>query len=174
MTCQAWVTFGVKNGKIIIWGIKLFLKSLFHLISINMGSFGARNQDSEEKVWFLLIERFVCNFENSIIRKLTTDFENRQKHRFTPTQCSMKGQSIKAISSKTDYGWISTLKNQLSCTLSVSLRKFKIVIKWFLSKEYDWSLFKLKHQLMKQIFDKIYWNPANLTREAAGERYALI
>ena len=27
---------------------------------------------------------------------------------------------------------------------------------------------------MKQVFHKIYWNPLNLTREAAGKSYALI
>ena len=42
-----------------------------------------------------------------------------------------------------------------------------------MSKEYDRSLFRLKHQLMKQIFHKIYYNPAKLTRDPAGESYAL-
>ena len=46
----------------------------------------------------------------------------------------MKGQSYKAISSNTVYARISTQKNQLSCTLLVSLHKFKIVIKMVLVK----------------------------------------
>ena len=46
-----------------------------------------------------------------------------------------------------------------------------ILIKWFLSGEYHWSLCKLKHQNMKKLFHKIYWNQANLT---AGETYAFI
>ena len=45
--------------------------------------------------------------------KLTTDFETRQKHRLIATIWTMEGQNIKAISSKTDYGRISTQKNQL-------------------------------------------------------------
>ena len=59
-------------------------------------------------------------------------------------------------------------------TLPVSLHKFKIVITWFLLKEYDWPLFKFKQQLMMQISHTLYWYPANLTREAAGESCALI
>ena len=88
-----------------------------------MGSFGAPNQDSEEKVWFLLILRFVCNFENSIILKIDHWFKKSSKTPFFSD--NMVNEMSKAIPSKTDYGRLSTQKSQLSCTLLVSLHNFK-------------------------------------------------
>ena len=41
---------------------------------------------------------------------------------------------------------------------------------WFLSGEFRWSLYKLKHQYMKQVFHKIYLNLAKLTGDESGKK----
>ena len=187
------IFWGVKNGNIIILKIRLFLKSLFHRISINMGSFGAPNQDSEEKVWFLLIERFVCNFENSIILKIDHWFRKSSKtlfyrdNMFNEVTKHIKPYPVRLIIyiyQLTARTWLAsshwlwlTFNTEKSVIMYTSgfFAQIQNCDKMSLVKRI-WLVIicRLKHQLMKQIFYKIYWNPTNLTREAAGDSNALI
>ena len=54
------------------------------------------NQEfNKKKVCIFGEERFLCQFKKiAVFLKLTTDFENRHKHRFKTTAVAMKGQSI--------------------------------------------------------------------------------
>ena len=85
-------------------------------------------------------------------------------------QVQWKVKAYTAISFKTHLGRFSKQKKSYqSCIPLVFVNKFKISIKWFLSGEFRWSLCKLKHQNMKKVLHKIYWNLSNLTEDAAGE-----
>ena len=84
-----------------------------------------------------------------------------------------KVKAYTAISFKTHLGRFSKQKRNPSCILQVFVHKIKISIKWFLSGEFRWSLCKLKHQNIKKVFNKIYWNLANLTGDAAGKTMRL-
>ena len=120
-----------------------------------------------------MIERFVCNFENSNILKTDHWFRKSSKTPFcSDNMFSERSKHIKPYPLRLIMADFQQEKSIIMYS-SGFFATFKIVIKWFLLKEYDWSLFKLNHQLMKQIFHK-NWNPANLTREATGESYALL
>ena len=120
-------------------------------------------------------ERFLCQFENlEFFWKLIPDFENRYNIVSKRQQMQWKVKANTTISFKTHLGWFSKQKSYLSCILLVFVHKFKISINWFLSGEFRWSLCDLKHQYMKKVFHKIYWNLVNFTGDTAGKTYAFV